>query len=57
MNRAFSACPMGHQIRGAMPQRSPRRIRPVADLQLKTAPLALNRAKVKKLVRTTHYFL
>src|SRR5206468_5463828 len=26
-------------------------------LQLKIAPLALNRAKVKKLERTTHYFL
>ena len=46
MNRAFSAGPVGHQIRGAMPHAS-----------TEIAPLALTRAKVTKLARTTRYFL
>ena len=46
MNRTFSAGPWGIKFVGRCP-----------TLQLKIAPLALNRAKVEKLVRTTHYFL
>src|SRR5215831_12778841 len=45
-NRAFSACPVGHQIRGAMPHAS-----------TEIASPTLNRAKMTKLARATRYFL